>query len=67
MNELTKIVARAQIVFVYASFSYAVDTTDQHAAGMRGKAQGMYGQVLSAISFIQPEILQIGKEKLINR
>ena len=64
MNELTKIVARAQIVFVYASFSYAVDTTDQHAAGMRGKAQGMYGQVLSAVSFIQPEILQIGKEKL---
>ena len=64
MNELTKIVARAQIVFVYAGFSYAVDTTDQHAAGMRGKAQGMYGQVLSAVSFIQPEILQIGKEKL---
>ena len=64
MNELTNIVSRAQIAFMYAGFSYAVDTTDQNAAGMRGKAQGMYGQVLSAVSFIQPEILQLGKEKL---
>ena len=64
LNEMTAIVSRAQLVFVYAGFSYAVDTTDQNAAGMRGKAQGMYGQVLSAAAFIQPEILQIGKEKL---
>jgi len=48
---------------MYAGFSYAVDTTDQHAAGMRGKAQGMYGEVLSAVSFLQPEILTIGREK----
>ena len=58
------LIARTQIAFMYAGFSYAVDTTDQHAAGMRGKAQGMYGQVLSAVSFLQPEILAIGKEKL---
>jgi len=64
LNEMTAIVSRAQLVFVYAGFSYAVDTTDQNAAGMRGKAQGMYGQVLSAAAFIQPEILQIGKERL---
>jgi len=64
MNELTNIVSRAQVVFMYAGFSYAVDTTNQNAAGMRSKAQGMYGQVLSTISFIQPEILQLGKEKL---
>ena len=53
-----------QKAFMYAGFSYAVDTTNQHAAGMRGKAQGMYGQVLSAISFLQPEILAIGRERL---
>ncbi len=29
-----------------------------------GSAQGMYGQVLSAVSFLQPEILAIGKETL---
>ena len=64
MNEFANLVARAQIVAVYAGFSYQVDTTNQQTAGMRSKAQGMYGQVLSAISFLQPEILGIGKSKL---
>jgi oligoendopeptidase F len=58
------LVLRAQTAFMYAAFSYAVDTTNQQAAGMRGRAQGMYGQVLSAVSFLQPEILAIGKETL---
>jgi oligoendopeptidase F len=53
-----------QIAFMYAGFSYAVDTTDQKAAGMRGRAQGVYGQVLSAVSFLQPEILAVGRAKL---
>ena len=59
-----QLISRAQTAFMYAGFSYAVDTTDQHAAGMRGKGQGMYGQVLSAVSFLQPEILEIGRDKL---
>jgi len=58
------LISRAQIAFMYAGFSYAVDTTNQQAAGMRGKGQGMYGQILSAVSFLQPEILEIGKDKL---
>lgn len=59
-----ELVSCAQKAFMYAGFYYAVDTTNQHAAGMRGKAQGVYGQVLSAVSFIQPEILAIGRETL---
>src|SRR5215212_3789204 len=59
-----ELISCAQKAFIYAWFSYAVDTTDQHAAGMRSKAQAVYGQVLSAISFLQPEILGIGKAKL---
>lgn len=58
------LLSRVSTAFMYAGFSYAVDTTNQHAAGMRGRAQGVYGQVLSAVSFLQPEILAIGKEKL---
>jgi oligoendopeptidase F len=58
------IVARVQIAFMYAGFGYAVDTTDQHAAGLRGRAQSVYGQVLSAVSFLLPEILAIGKDTL---
>lgn len=59
-----QLISRAQKAFMYAGFSHAVDTTNQHAAGMRGKAQGIYGQVLSAVSFLQPEILEIGRDKL---
>jgi len=59
-----KLISAAQKAFMYAGFSYAVDTTNQHTAGMRGKAQGVYGQVLSAVSFLQPEILAIGRDKL---
>jgi oligoendopeptidase F len=55
---------RAQKTFMYAGFASAVDTTDQHAAGLRLKAQGVYGQILSAIAYLQPGILDIGKEKL---
>ncbi len=58
------LVARVQIAYMYAGFSYAVDTTNQQAAGMRGKGQGMYGEVLSAVSFLAPEILAIGKDTL---
>jgi oligoendopeptidase F len=59
-----KLISRAQIAFMYAGFSYAVDTTNQETAGMNSKAQSMYGQVASAVSFLQPEILQLGKSKL---
>jgi oligoendopeptidase F len=58
------ILSRTYIVFMYASFTYSVDTTDQKAGGMRAKAGGVFGQVASAISFIQPELLELGKAKL---
>jgi oligoendopeptidase F len=44
--------------------SYAVDTTDQAAARMQSRAQGLLGQALAAISFIDPELLAIGQETL---
>ena len=55
---------RAQRVYMYAGFSYSVDTTDQNAAGMQGRAAGMLGQVTAAIAFIPPELISIGKTKL---
>lgn len=55
---------RAATVFMYAGFSYAVDTTNQQAAGMRSRAQAVYSDALAAVSFLQPEILQIGQSTL---
>jgi oligoendopeptidase F len=59
-----ELISCTQKAFMYARFSTAVDSTNQHAAGMRDKAQGIFGQVISAVSFVQPELLEIGKDKL---
>ncbi|HSM70692.1 MAG TPA: oligoendopeptidase F, partial [Anaerolineales bacterium] len=59
-----KLISRAQTAAMYALFLYNVDTTNQESAGMQSKAMGMYGQVGSAVAFMQPEILAIGKRKI---
>ncbi len=64
MGAIENLIRRAQTVFMYAQFEYAVDTTNQAAAGMVGKASSMAGQVAAATSFLNPELIQIGKEKL---
>jgi oligoendopeptidase F len=56
--------SRAQTAAMYAVFLFNVDTTNQKSAGMQSKAMGMYGQVASAVAFIQPEILAIGQKKI---
>lgn len=55
---------RMDRAYVYAGFAYAVDTTDQNAAAMSGKVQGVAGQVVAAISFIDPELIEIGEPTL---
>lgn len=64
LEAVYELISCVQKAYMYARFSYAVDTTDQQAAGMRDKAQGVFGQVISAVAFVQPELLGIGKEKL---
>jgi len=59
-----ELILRAYKLYMYASFSYAVETTNQQAGGLLGKAQGIFGQVASAVAYLQPEILAIGKDKL---
>jgi oligoendopeptidase F len=58
------LMARMNRAYVYAGFSFSVDTTDQSAAAMNGKAQGLYGQVMATAAFLNPEVLAIGQEKL---
>lgn len=64
LQTMEALMKRVMKVYMYAAFSYSVDTTDQKAAAMIGKAQGMYGQAAGATSFINPELLQIGKATL---
>ncbi|HET9905040.1 MAG TPA: oligoendopeptidase F [Anaerolineales bacterium] len=64
LNVSEQLILRAYKLYMYASFSYAVETTNQQAAGLLGKAQAIYGQVASAIAYIQPELLAVGKSRL---
>ncbi len=58
------LIMRAARVYMYAAFGNAVDTSDQTASGMLGKALGMFGQVAAAVAFMSPEMISIGKDKL---
>jgi len=58
------LLARTYRAFVYAGFSYSVDTTDQNAAAMNGKAQGLFGQVMATSAFLSPELIPLGEKKL---
>lgn len=49
---------------VYAGLSHAVDTTDTQAGKMQNQAQGLFGQVMAAVAFVDPELLAIGRQTL---
>ncbi len=64
MQAIENLMSRLYKAYVYAGFSYSVNTADQKAAAMQGKAQGVFGQTLAAISFLTPELIALGEEKL---
>jgi len=52
-------------VFVYAYLDYSVDTGDQEAVARFGRAQSVFGQVAAASSFVEPELLALGRDRLL--
>ena len=58
------LVRRLGHVYVYAYLDYSVDTGDQAAVARFGRAQSVYGQVAAASSFVEPELLVLGRERL---
>jgi oligoendopeptidase F len=61
MDELMRLAGK---VMVYATMSHAVDMTDQGATKMSGRARSLLGQLAAAMSFFDPELLEIGQEML---
>ena len=51
-------------IFVYASLTYSVDTTNQAAAGRNDRGRGLFGMTMAATAFAQPEMLAIGFDTL---
>ncbi len=58
-------VRRQGQVFVYAILGYAVETTDQAAVARFGRAQSMQAQVDAALAFVEPEVLALGRERIV--
>ena len=59
-----QLILRAERVFMYANFAYAVNTADQQASGLVSKAGSMFSQVAATVAFMSPELIAIGKDKL---
>lgn len=51
-------------IFTYASNAYAVDTTDQAAAGRAGQARSLGARFGAAVAFLDPELIAIGFDRL---
>jgi oligoendopeptidase F len=60
-----ELMAREQRAYMYAMFSNSVDTTDQGANGMAGKARSLHARYAAAVAFINPELLEIGEKTLL--
>lgn len=55
---------RLEKVYVYATMSSDVDTSNNHYLGFVAKAQSLANQMSTAIAFVDPEILSIPEETL---
>ena len=52
------------LLVLYASMVHNVDTADQAGAALFERARGLFARAAAVTSFGDPEILQIGREKL---
>lgn len=64
LNAMDALEQRSMKVRVYATMSSAVDANDEQGAAMNGKALSALAQVGAAMSFLEPELISVGAEKL---
>ncbi|MGM9568769.1 MAG: M3 family oligoendopeptidase, partial [Phascolarctobacterium sp.] len=51
-------------IYAYARLQQDADNTDQHLQALSGEAEGLAAEFSNANSFIEPEMLSLGKEKV---
>jgi len=64
MNAFETLYRRIGKLYLYASMEHAVDMNDSWAAAADGRSQGLMGQTMATIAFLNPELLAIGEETL---
>ncbi|HEX7002692.1 MAG TPA: oligoendopeptidase F [Trueperaceae bacterium] len=64
MDEYWRMVARIQKLGLYANLPVSVDQGNQEARGRAGRFQGLAVRWSTAVAFVQPELLEIGHDRL---
>lgn len=64
MEQADALMTKVGHLFVYASMCHAVDTTDAEASARNDRARGIFGQAMAAMAFDDPELLEIGFDRL---
>lgn len=64
ISEMLEVERRLEKVYVYATMSSDVDTSDSHYLGYVAKVQSLATQMSAATAFVDPEILSIPADKL---
>ena len=64
ITEILAVNRRLEKVYVYATMSSDVDTSNTHYLGFVAKAQSLANQMSAAIAFVDPEILSIPAKTL---
>jgi oligoendopeptidase F len=64
MEHAAALMERVGHIYVYANMCHTVDTTDSAAAARNDRARALFGQVMAALAFDDPELLEIGFETL---
>ena len=59
-----QILRGAEKVFVYSGLDSETDASDQDALARAGQGHGLMNKAATAVSFIEPELMSIGLEKL---
>lgn len=65
LEVFTKLSMAAGKIRTYVTLRHTVDTADPVAAGIRGRAGALFAQASAAMSFLEPELLGVGPETLL--
>jgi oligoendopeptidase F len=61
LSTVAELVIRSYRIVMYTYVGHAVNTEDQPAAELRGKAQALFGEVAGTVAFLNPELLELGQ------
>ena len=62
VEELAETVGK---IYMYGVLRFTVDTSDQAAAALHDRARGVFAQFMATMSFLEPELLAVGPERLL--